>query len=236
MTQNIQADATPIKSRISASTNFTGFIFGWLKQVDSDPETCAQEFRLAWLISQMLNKKTRVCFPLQATLAERMGVSVRAVGGYISDLRRRGHLRVQDRGRDKSSVYEPILHDRNAVSGHDTVRPQAAFHSSADDPNEDWKSDVVRPEISRCKTGTVLPTEPTSEPTSEPKERGAPKARRTTDSLKSTFLGNTVSLESPLDTGTITGDSGVASRAPPPNHLQRAVARARRLMIQAGAQ
>jgi hypothetical protein len=159
---NIHAGATPHKSRSGDTSKFTSFIFACLKQVDADPQTSAQELRLAWVISQMLNKETRVCWPLQSTLAKRLGVSVRAIGGYVSNLRSRGHLRVQDRGRDESSIYELILHDRKTASDHATVRPEDTFRSSADDPNEERKSDVARPEVSCRMTGTVLPTEPVS--------------------------------------------------------------------------
>jgi hypothetical protein len=110
----------------------------------------------------MLNKKTRVCFPLQSKLAKRMGVSDRAIREYIAGLVDRGHLRVRHRGRDNSSIYELILQDRNTASGHDTVRPEDTFRSFEDDPSEDRKFHVARPEVSRRKTGTVLPTEPTS--------------------------------------------------------------------------
>jgi hypothetical protein len=168
---------TDIHAAAASRNNFTSFIFACINQVDADPETSAQELRLAWVISQMINKKTRVCFPLQSTLAKRLGVSDRAVREYIAGLVDRGHLRVRHRGRDKSSIYELILQDRNAASGRDTGRPEDTFRSSAVDRNEDRKSDVARPEVSRCKTGTVLPTEPISEPISEPEERGAPSAR-----------------------------------------------------------
>jgi hypothetical protein len=160
-----------------ATGKFTSFIFARLKQIDADPETSAMEFRLAYVISQALNKKTRVCFPLQSTLAKRLGVSDRAIREYVAGLVDRGHLRVRHRGRDNSSIYELILQDRNAASGHDPVRPEDTFRSSADNPSQDRKSDVARPEVSRRKTGTVLPTEPTSEPTSEPEQRGARQAR-----------------------------------------------------------
>jgi Helix-turn-helix domain len=125
-------------------------------------------------ISQMINKQTRVCFPLQATLAERLGVSVRAIGGYISNLRRRGHLGVRDRGRDKSSIYELILQDRNIASGHDAGRPEVTFRSC----EKDGKSDVARPEISRRKTGSTVPIEPVSVTNLNNQERGAHKARQ----------------------------------------------------------
>jgi Helix-turn-helix domain len=160
---------------VNPSKEWTAFIFAILRQVDADPETSAMEMWLVYVISQMLNKKTRVCFPLQSTLAQRLRVSDRTVRQCIAGLAERGHLRVRRRGRDSSALYELVLHDRNAASGHGTGRPEDAFRSTEE---QDRKSDVARPENSRRKTGSSVPTEPTSEPTSEPEEeRGAPKAR-----------------------------------------------------------
>jgi hypothetical protein len=224
------ASTNPRNSRAGASTNFTSFVFACVNQVDADLESSAQEVRLAWVISQMLNKKTRVCFPLQSTLAKRLGVSDRAIRDYIAGLVDRGHLRVRHRGRDKSSIYELILQDRNTASGHDTGRPEDTFRSNEDDPDEGRKSDVARPEVSRRKTGTVLPTEPISEPISEPLERGAPQARPAAGSSGRSSIGGDESLKSPM--GAIFDDesSGVAV-APPPirTHLDLAIARAYRL-------
>jgi hypothetical protein len=200
MMNDYHADAPPRNN----GRDLASFIFAIFRQIHADPETTANEFRLAYAISQLLNKKTRVCFPLQSTLAEQLGVTDRAVRQYITGLVERGHLRVRHRGRDKSSIYELVLKDRNAASGHDDIRPERTFRSSHDD---DRKPDVVRPEVSRRMTGTVLPTEPTSEPTSEPaKERGAPKARpRKAPSVRKE--------SSDLGTG------GVAL-APPPRHRE----------------
>jgi helix-turn-helix protein len=220
MTDNIHAVATPHKSRDSNSS----YIFAWLRQIDTDPKTSAMEFRLAYVISQMLNKRTKVCFPLQATLAKRLGVSDRAVREYIAGLADRDHLRVRHRGRDSSSVYEPVLQDRNGASGHDAGRPEDTFRSSGE---QDRKSDVARPEESRRKTGTVLPTEPPSEPSSITKERRAPQAprRKAPSVFKDSCSEDVEAIEGEIVRG------GVAV-APPPNHLQRGLARAQ--VVRAG--
>lgn len=218
---NIHETPAAIKSRAADSTKFTSFVFACLRQVDADPETSSQELRLAFVISQMLNKKTRTTFPLQATLAKRLGVSDRAIREYISGLVDRGHMKVRHRGRDNSSIYELILQDRNTASGHDTQDRNDTSGLDAGDPNQDRKSDVARPEVSRAKTGTVLPTVPTSVPTSVSKkeskqEGGAPQARHGADSLRDS-VGSRESLKSPMSTIV---DDGDALRAPP-DHLQR---------------
>jgi hypothetical protein len=221
MTKNIHAPAAPSKSRNSSS-----YVFAWLRQVDTDPKTSAMEFRLAYVISQMLNQKTRVCFPLQATLAKRLSVSERAIREYVAGLVRRGHLRVRHRGRDSSSVYEPVSNDRNGASGHDTGRPEDTFRSC----EEDRKSDVARPANSRLKTGTVLPGEPTSVTNlNNQEQRRAPQARRRM--APSGYMESSINRETETAVvleGEIV-DSGVAL-APPPDHLQRGLARAKHLV------
>jgi hypothetical protein len=166
---------TNIREADSSRNKYGSYIFAWLRQVDADRETSAQEFRLAYVLSQLFNKKTNSCFPLQATLATRLDVSVRAIGGYVSNLVERGHLHVTDRGRELSSIYAPVLQDRNKTSDLTEVRPEGDFGSSVVEVQQDRKSDVARPEISRRKTGTVLPIEPTSVTNLNNQERGAPE-------------------------------------------------------------
>jgi hypothetical protein len=161
-------------SRSGDGTNFPSFIFACLKQVDADPKTSAMEFRLAFVISQMINKKTRVCFPLQSTLAERLGVDPRHVRRGLANLVKRGHLSVTPRGRDQSAIYQMIVQDRTPMSDHDETRQDTDVRSKP----QDRTSGAARPDISGRKTGHPCPTEPISEPISEPEERGAPARRR----------------------------------------------------------
>jgi DNA-binding MarR family transcriptional regulator len=113
-------DDTAIQSGASRhKAEFTNFIFAMLRQIEADPKTSAMEFRLAYVLSQMLNRKTRSCFPLQSTLAERLGVTDRTVRNCIAGLVDRGHLRVRHRGGDNSSLYEFARQDRNDASGLD---------------------------------------------------------------------------------------------------------------------
>jgi hypothetical protein len=146
----------------------TSNIFACLRQIDADPKTSAMEFRLAYVLSQMLNKKTRQCFPLQATLAKRLGVTDRTVRQCLAGLVERGHVRVRRRGGDNSAIYEFVISDRKHSSGLGTLRPEAQFRSENEEIDSDRKSDVIRPEVKRVQTGSTLPIEPPSEPPSEP--------------------------------------------------------------------
>ncbi|MBW7964949.1 helix-turn-helix domain-containing protein [Bradyrhizobium sp. BR 10261] len=154
---------------------FTKFIFAWNNQVETDPRTTAPEFRLAWVLSQHFNHKTRSCYPSQALLAERLGVSDRMIRQYVAGLVERGHLRVCHRGRDKTALYQGLLQDRKDTSGLKDGRPEANFRSKS---KQDRKSSVARPEVLCSKTGSTLPTEPISRTNLSNSMRGAPSARQ----------------------------------------------------------
>jgi hypothetical protein len=68
-------------AKYAGESEFAGFLFACLEQVHADPEASAQELRLAFEISQRLNRKTRVCFPSQGYLAKALGVTDRAIRG-----------------------------------------------------------------------------------------------------------------------------------------------------------
>jgi hypothetical protein len=75
-----------------------------------------------------------VCWPSQESLARDLGVSVRTVGTYISELERDGFLEVIQKGMGQSNHYRPLRHrlindhfcgstsdqDRNVPSDQDT--------------------------------------------------------------------------------------------------------------------
>jgi hypothetical protein len=221
MTNTIRESAAPIKSRTSASTEFARDVFAWFKQIHTDRATIpnakpmsALDFRLAYAITQYINKFSRKAWPFQETLAEELGVDVRTVGRGIANLVKRGHLSVTRRGRDESAIYQMIIQDQTFVSGHDEVRPDTDVGSKP----QDRTSVSVRPDICVPKTRHPCPREPLFEPLREPLVGGAPQARPGTDSLGKSSIGGPESLKSPL--GTIDDDdSGVAWRAPPPDHL-----------------
>src|SRR5262245_206495 len=96
----------------------TAKIFRWLKQVDADSALHPTAFRLAFKISQYINRKTGDAWPSQATLATALGRTERAIRDVIEQLRARGHLAVEPgRGRHQSSHYRLILKDAKAESG-----------------------------------------------------------------------------------------------------------------------
>jgi hypothetical protein len=47
------------RSKHDGGNKFAGFIFACLRQIDADPKTSAEEFRLAYVISQYLSRKTK---------------------------------------------------------------------------------------------------------------------------------------------------------------------------------
>jgi hypothetical protein len=179
MTDTIHTSSPTIKSRDSASTEFARDVFAWFKQIHADQAIIpnakpisALDFRLAYAITQYIDKFSRKAWPFQETLAADLGVTDRTVRNGIANLVKRGHLTVTMRGRDQSAIYQMILQDRKSTSGHDEARPETDFRSKP----QDRKSGAARPEKSRRKTGSTLPTEPLFEPLREPlREEDSPQ-------------------------------------------------------------
>jgi hypothetical protein len=229
-------------STTSKRDNFTRDQFDWLRQVAFDNGLPPAASRVAVALTQYFSRKhDGWAWMAQATIAHDLGMSERTARSALSALNERGHLVTKRRGKMETNLYHLALknsegdrqsvadHDRQPIAAHD--RRPIATHTGVTGKN--LQSDRQKTvEV----TGNPLPPNPLKEPIEEPIERGAPQARPATDSFESCSLGNTESLESPLVTIVDDGDgeSGVAV-APPPDHLQRAVARARRLM-QGGAQ
>jgi hypothetical protein len=231
-------------STTSKRDNFTRDQFDWLRQVAFDSGLPPAASRVAVALTRYFSRKhDGWAWMAQATIAHDLGMPERTVRFALSALNERGHLVTKRRGKMETNLYHLALknsegdrqsvadHDRQPIAAHD--RQPIATHTGVTGKN--LKSDRQK---TVKVTGNPLPSNPLKEPIEEPIERGAPQARPDTDSLKSSSLGNTESLESPLATIVDDGDddeSGVACRAPPPDHLARGVARARRLM-QGGAQ
>jgi hypothetical protein len=112
-------------------SEFSGFKWACLQQIHADPKTTAQELRLAFEISQRLNKKTRACFPSQEYLADRLRVDVRTIGRCVKGLVDRGHLWVRRRGRDHSAEYGFIVHDQTQASDQDPSWSDTGVRSKA---------------------------------------------------------------------------------------------------------
>ena len=75
--------------------NFTGQVFAWLNQVLADHSLPAAAFKLAYCITQHINRKSRTAWPSQARLAKAIGLDVRTVRRLAEQLATAGHLDVE---------------------------------------------------------------------------------------------------------------------------------------------
>jgi hypothetical protein len=74
------------------SDDFTSQIFAFLRQVFADKALHPTAFKLAFAISQYVNRKTRKAWPELPTLASAAGISKRTVIRLIEGLEANGHL------------------------------------------------------------------------------------------------------------------------------------------------
>ncbi len=164
---------------------FTRDLFAWLNRINDDVETAAAEFRVAYVIGQHLNRKTRTAWPTLQTLANILQTNERVIRRAVAALVARGHLAVTvQRGRHKPNIYRPI------IKGEDNRTLESGFRSGKPDTGvrfsnaENRTSEDRKPDIFDRKTGLRSPTEPSDEPSDEPSEGAAPPQKRVTRSRR----------------------------------------------------
>ncbi|MGY3489629.1 biotin operon repressor [Bradyrhizobium sp. USDA 4011] len=148
--------------------DFTGRIFAWLRQVHGDRTLHPTAFKLAFTISQFVNRKTGTAWPSLPTLAAAIGVTERAVIDLITRLEASGHLQVErHRGRSRSNTYR-------LIENEDDEKVQSTS------PFQDEKDEVQR--AKRCSPAQkkVKPTSPDStlEPSLDGSREGEDASRR----------------------------------------------------------
>jgi hypothetical protein len=91
-------------------SDFAKKLWAWLNQVADDGALPASGFKLAFVLSQYINRGTGIAWPSQQTLASRSNLTDRSVRSLLAELEARGHLRIRSgKGRRVTSVYEPNL-------------------------------------------------------------------------------------------------------------------------------
>jgi hypothetical protein len=222
--------------------------FEWIDQVMADPELPASASKVAYVIAISLwrNKGTvtlvtpeikasdnvREAWIGTRNIAVKIAMSRFTVMDMVDRLEQRGHLEVTrgQRGRGHSNHYRLVRKGaRTSLLEGAKAEPRAKSRAkSRGAPANLSDGEKVSPHTSRGAPTHLNPFVRSEEIPSE--ERGAPQARPVIDSLEACSLGNTGCLNITQGATAINDDDrGVACRAPPPDHLQRAVARARRL-------
>jgi len=155
---------------------FTHNKFAWLDQVQRDGRRTASAFELAFIISRYVNRETGDAWPAQETLAGELHASSRTVRGLLDLLVKNGHLEiVAGRGRGIVNHYRPVLQNRKPASAQE---PENRKEASAFVAEENRKSASKKPEVSRQKTGSQLPTIPLIELSDETSEGFPPISPR----------------------------------------------------------
>jgi hypothetical protein len=161
------------------SDTFTRDLFAWLSQVHADQALHPAAFKLAYAISQYVNRKHGKAWPSQATLAKAMGITDRAVRDLVDRLRTNGHLQVDvHRGRHKTNVYRlAIKPDAGNAGGTDEEKPEADFRFSEQENRKSASGfEDQKPEVQRTKTGS--PAQENRKPASDKPSEEPPDALR----------------------------------------------------------
>lgn len=106
------------------SDDFTKNRLAWLEQVAVDRDLAPQAARIAIILAtRYLNRETQTAWPSRETMAEDLGVTVKAVARGLVSLETGGHLAVEHgRGRGRSNVYRLALKGDAGVPINDKKR------------------------------------------------------------------------------------------------------------------
>ena len=133
------------------------------KWVLRDPKLSHGAVRLYGVIMSYADNATRFAFPSRETLAANMGVSVRSIGNYISELEDREMVKVNRRrnkrtGNYYSNSYTLVFQDPTQDSPEETECPRRA----------ETECPLTRPTTLLTKPTSVSPLIPESETTVAP--------------------------------------------------------------------
>lgn len=165
-----------------AGDPFTAAIFRWLNAVAADSTLPPAAFKLAYVISQHINRKSLKAWPSQATLKEAIGVKdERSVRRLTDALEERGYLLT--RRRKQTSMVYLLAQDRTELSYQAT--DNEAGNGSRPDENDrssdqDRTFDAPRPDIPVHQDRPKLSAKPPIEPPKKP-ERERARATRIAD-------------------------------------------------------
>lgn len=152
---------------------FTGAIFRWLDAVAADRRLPAGAFRLAYVISQHINRSSHTAWPSQETLARAMGgaeddeSSTRVVRRSLKALVDTGYI-LTTRRRQTSQVYR-LAQDRTEISYQGETREDEIVRST----DQDRTILVARPDENGRQDRTISSAKPLIEPLKEPERERA---------------------------------------------------------------
>jgi hypothetical protein len=89
----------------------------WVRPILADPKLGYVAKLVACFILWYLNRQTRDCFPSYQTIADGIGVDRRTAIRGVAELKARGYLQRQSRGKGQSNLYSPS----DEVVSHQTL-------------------------------------------------------------------------------------------------------------------
>jgi biotin operon repressor len=221
------------------SDAFTADRFRWWDALAADPEMPPAAFLVGYAIATSLWRTSGSKVLVSASngpedvvceawigagdIADRIGMSTGTVFANIRKLEEHGYIQIDPGKPGSGHSHHYRLVEKGQPADHSKGQPKKAKGQRADyskkpkgQPADYSSPKSVSGLTNKGQPADMNPFVPSEE--KEPaEERGAPQARPATDSLKSSPLGNTRSLESPMPTIVDDESSGVAM-APPPNH------------------
>ncbi|MGY4572598.1 helix-turn-helix domain-containing protein [Bradyrhizobium sp. USDA 3256] len=169
-----------------AGDPFTSAIFRWLNAVAADPTLPPAAFKLAYIISQHVNRTSHRAWPSQATLKEAVGVKdERSVRRLTDALEERGYLLTQRR-KQTSMVYL-LAQDRTELSyqgSENEAGPISRPDENDRSRDQDRTFDAPRPDIPVRQDRTNLSAKPLKEPLRNQEEGEAARATPIPDDFR----------------------------------------------------
>ena len=157
---------------------FTRDRLEWLEAIASDAKISAGAFRLAFVISSHLNRKTGEAWPGIDHLARTIGTNERTIRRFIEEMISAGYLGKKRGGDGRPNRYWIASSDRTEMSDQNESRPDNNVRTETVRADKSVQSEKSRPDISRhsdrtfddIQTGHGCPPNPLIEPFEEPIE------------------------------------------------------------------
>ena len=149
------------------SDQFTKDKFQWLDQVAADVSLPGTAFKLAYLISQNLNRQSGNAWPSIATLATRLGTNEKTVRRLTDELCEAGYLEKKRGGDGKPNVYRLVHSDRTKMSDQNDFRPDKNVHTESVTEKQTGHLCPTDRTFLSLQTGHICPPNPLKEPFEE---------------------------------------------------------------------
>lgn len=129
------------------SDDYTRARLDWLDRIALDTRIAPGAFRLAFIISGFINRKTGEAWPGIDLLAKALGSDERTVRRLTNELVGAGYLAKQRGGDGKTNRYRMAADGAEKKPDHGESRPDKNVHSDPFRPDKNVHSEKSRPDI-----------------------------------------------------------------------------------------